>query len=366
MATENKSKSGRIRAVLIFCMLSLLLVITLPLVPYVIDAYATDADNVETSSIISVPNPAINLWNDVRQRHDQISGISQVKSVDSGVLINKAGEDWRRFRIEMLVPYGAIFMVAILGAIVVFHLFRGKQLMPGGRTGIRIPRMTLYQRTAHWFTAGLFWLLAITGLILLYGRFVLIPILGADGFSVTAAACKEVHNLFGPLFLLAVVTMFILYIKGNLYKLEDLKWMAKGGGMFGGHVSAGRYNFGEKTWFWLVIVFGLSLSLSGLVLDFAIFGQGREVMAVSHMVHGISALILISVSFGHIYLGTVGVEGTLDSMSTGTVDAAWAKAHHDQWYEEMTAAGELIDTDVSSDDADVTRVGGVVNADTRT
>ncbi len=58
----------------------------------------------------------------------------------------------------------------------------------------------------------------------------------------------------------------------------------------------------------------------------------------------VSALILISVSFGHIYLGTIGVEGTLESMTTGYVDATWAKAHHDHWYEEMSAASENIES----------------------
>jgi formate dehydrogenase subunit gamma len=80
------------------------------------------------------------------------------------------------------------------------------------------------------------------------------------------------------------------------------------------------------------------LSASGLVLDMAVFGQGREVMAISHVLHGIAALVVITVSFGHIYLGTAGVEGTLDSMTNGYVDEAWAKSHHDRWYAEVKAA----------------------------
>jgi formate dehydrogenase subunit gamma len=164
---------------------------------------------------------------------------------------------------------------------------------------------------------------------------VLIPVLGSEGFAVTASACKEMHNLFGPLFILGVLSMFVLFIRGNGYNLGDLKWFAKGGGMFGGHVNAGKFNAGEKTWFWLVMIFGTALSASGLILVLAGLGFGREVLSLSHMVHGISALLLIAVSFGHIYLGTVGVEGTLDSMTAGSVDAAWAKAHHDEWYAEM-------------------------------
>ena len=341
MTTVINKKSSRMRKALYYCVLSLLLVLTAPLIPYAVDAYA---DKSESDKVVALPHPAINLWNDVRQRNAATEGSSQVKSVDSGILINKTGEDWRRFRMEMLMPYGAYFMAAIISAIVLFFLVHGKTLLPGGRSGKRILRFTLNQRTAHWSTVGIFWLLAITGLILLYGRFVLIPLLGAEGFSVTASACKEMHNLIGPLFLLAVLAMLVLYVKDNIFTLVDVKWMAKGGGMLGGHVSAGRFNAGEKIWFWLVMIFGFSLCITGLILDFSVFGQGREIMALSHVIHGISALILISISFGHIYLGTIGVEGTLDSMTTGYVDENWAKSHHDYWYEEITAADESIES----------------------
>ena len=363
MAVENNAKSGRVRKALSFCALTLLFVLVAPLIPYLLDAQAVDAAPDNAVSVAALEHPAIDLWNNVRQRNGDIKGTTQVKGVDSGVLISKTGEDWRRFRMESLVPYGAFLMAGIFGAIVLFHLFRGKTRLPGGRTNKLIPRFTLNQRIVHWFTAGLFWLLAVTGLILLYGRFVLIPLLGDAGFSVTAAASKEIHNLFGPLFVVAVLAMFIHFIKGNFFKLADLKWFAKGGGMFGGHVSAGRYNGGEKTWFWLAMIFGAGLCVSGLILDFAIFGQGREIMALSHVVHGISALILISVSFGHIYLGTAGVEGTIDGMATGSVDAAWAKAHHDQWYQEMTGESvEAAGDDIRSDTVE----GGVVRPDTGT
>jgi formate dehydrogenase subunit gamma len=339
MATLNNKKSSRMRKALYFCLLSLLFVLAAPLIPYAIDALAEDAAFTKTDEPVKLQDPGITLWNEVRQRDGVSYGYSQMTGVDRGVLINASGEEWRRFRMEMLMPYGAIAMGAVITAIALFYLLHGKTVLAGGRTGKRIARFTLNQRTAHWFTVTIFWLLGITGLILLYGRFVLIPLLGAEGFSVTASACKEMHNLIGPLFLLALLAMLVFYVKDNFFTLVDLRWFAKGGGIFG-HVSAGRFNAGEKTWFWLLIIFGSALCGTGLILDFSVFGQGREMMALAHVVHGISALLLISISFGHIYLGTIGIEGTLESMTTGYVDAAWAKAHHDQWYEQVTAAGD--------------------------
>lgn len=245
----------------------------------------------------------------------------------------------------MLLPYGAYLMATIAGLILIYYLLHGKSRLPVARTGKRIPRFTLNQRTAHWFTISIFWLLGITGLILLYGRFVLIPLLGPEGFSITAEACKQIHNFIGPLFLIGVLAMLILFVKHNIFNTGDLKWLAKGGGMFGGHVSAGFFNAGEKIWFWLVMIFGFALCITGLILDFPIFGLGRDAMTLSHIIHGISALILISVSFGHIYLGTVGVEGALEGMTTGSVDETWAKTHHDHWYEEVARAGDKVEAD---------------------
>jgi len=326
----NRKKTGeRHTRIIVWSFLSLVaLTMLLPLIPYAL-AYV----NPETGG---VPNPGADLWRAVRNAN---IGNTQVQGVDSGVLINGNGETWRNFRMNQLIPVGAMAMGAVLALIVLFFLVRGPVRIQGGASGKKLRRFSVFERTTHWFTVSLFWLLALTGLILLYGRFVLIPLLGPEGFGLTASACKEAHNLFGPMFLIAILMLFVTFVKDNIYARGDMTWLLKGGGMLGGgHVSAGRFNMGEKIWFWIAIMGGLVLSVSGLILDFAVFGQGREVMEISHVLHGIAALVVITVSFGHIYLGTAGVEGTLESMTTGYVDEAWAESHHDRWYAEVKAA----------------------------
>jgi formate dehydrogenase subunit gamma len=319
-----------------FSLLSLLvLTLILPLIPYAVAELGDTAG--DTSG--KVVNPGAELWRDVRQRDRSVVGSTQVRGVDAGILINVYGESWRQFRMQQLIPYGAALMGIVLSVILLFYLIRGPLRIQGGPGGNKIQRFTVFERTTHWFTVSVFWLLALTGLILLYGRFVLIPLLGAEGFGLTASACKEAHNLFGPMFLVALLMLFVTFVKDNFYARGDMTWLLKGGGMFGGvHVSAGRFNAGEKMWFWIAVLGGAVLCVTGLILDFAVLGQGREVMALSHVLHGIVALLVITVSFGHIYLGTAGVEGTLDSMTTGYVDEAWAKSHHDRWYAEVKSA----------------------------
>ena len=327
MTVRTRTASRHHRIIIWSLLLLVAATLLLPLIPYAMDY-------VDPSG--AVPNPGADLWRDVRNGN---IGTSQVLGVDAGVLINDNGERWRHFRMNQLIPVGAVFMGSVLALIVLFYLVRGPLRIQGGATGKMIRRFTVFERTTHWFTVGLFWLLALTGLILLYGRFVLIPVLGPEGFGLTASACKEAHNLFGPMFLVALLMMFFTFVKDNIYARGDMTWLLKGGGMLGGdHVSAGRFNAGEKIWFWIAMIGGAVLIGSGFVLDFAVFGQGREVMAISHVLHGIAALIVITVSFGHIYLGTAGVEGTIGSMVNGEVDEAWAKSHHDRWYAEVKAA----------------------------
>jgi formate dehydrogenase subunit gamma len=339
MSDKKQSRIRRHRK-LAYSLLSLLvLTLVLPLIPYAMAEKSEVAGTVVNPG--KVMNPGADLWRAVRQRDNMfpLTGSTQMKSVDAGVLINESGKEWVKFRMQQLIPYGAALMGIILSIIILFYLIRGPLKIQGEPTGKKIMRFTVFERTTHWFTVSIFWLLALTGLILLYGRAVLIPLLGADGFGITASACKEAHNLFGPTFLVAILMLFLTFVKDNIYARGDISWLLKGGGMLGGgHISAGRFNAGEKMWFWIATLGGLVLCITGLILDFSILGQSRQIMALSEVLHGIVALIIISVSFGHIYLGTAGVEGTLGSMANGYVDEAWAKSHHDRWYDEVKSA----------------------------
>lgn len=308
-------------------------VLIAPLVPYAW-AYVGASNN---------PNPGADLWREVRQREAPSVGRTQSPGVDSAVLINKGGEDWRHFRMEQLVPISAWLLGGLLAAITLFYFLRGRVMIEGGRSGMVVERFSVAQRIVHWCIAGLFLLLAVTGLVLLYGRFVLIPVLGPEGFAATASASKEAHNLFGPLFPFAVLAVFIYYVKGNRPRWRDVQWFANFGGLLkkGGHAASGRYNGGQKSWFWMIVIFGLIISVSGYVLVFPNFGQGREIMALAHLGHGIIAILFIAAALGHIYIGSVGMEGALDAMTKGEVDTNWAREHHDIWLQQMEAAGQV-------------------------
>lgn len=292
------------------------------------------AETDQNVSSVTVPSPGSELWRDA---NSETSGRTQSQAIDAGTLIRADGEAWRQFRMEQLIPYSGIAILAVLGAITSFRLIRGEIKIQSGRSGKTITRFTKAQRYAHWVTAVLFILLAITGMVLMFGRSTLLPWMGSEAFSTVAGISKTLHDYSGPLFALSLLWMLVLFIKGNFPKLVDLQWFAKGGGIMGmGHASAGRYNGGEKVWFWLVAIGGILIVISGMVLNFPIFGQTRETMTLYHMLHSISAAVLIFTALGHFYMGSFAMEGAYESMVTGEVDENWAREHHDLWYEEVT------------------------------
>ena len=286
---------------------------------------------------IAVPNPNTDLWNAVRGRIDAPTVRTQTVGVDTNVLIQQSGEQWRHWRMTDLIPKAGLLLASTFGLIVVFRLVRGKITIQAGRAGNTIQRFTRRQRYVHWTTATLFIALGLTGMTMLFGRHVLLPWMGPEWFSSLALIAKRIHDIAGPLFSLSLLLMMLIFIKGNAPNLADIQWLLKGGGLLGKHASAGRYNLGEKAWYWWAMLGGSVLIVSGMVLLFPNFGQPREAMAFYHMMHGIAAAAVLAFAFGHIYMGTLAMEGAFEVMATGQCDVNWAKEHHDLWYQDIAA-----------------------------
>jgi formate dehydrogenase subunit gamma len=192
---------------------------------------------------------------------------------------------------------------------------------------------------AHWTMGLSFVVLAITGIVILFGKYLILPIVGHAAFSSLTVLGKNLHNFVGPLFIFALVIFITLYIRDNFFKSYDGVWFGKAGGLLSGeHVPAGRFNAGEKSLFWLLVV-GLCsvISVTGLILNFPNWNQGREAMQLANLIHGICAILAMAMACFHIYLGTVGMHGALDAMKTGYVDETWAREHHQIWYDEVKA-----------------------------
>lgn len=333
METTHQAQSRYPRHLGRWLLALLLIALVAPLVPYAVAEL--DGSPAAVSGV--VPNPGADYWRDVRQRDVPKAGKTQARGVDTGILISQSGEAWRQYRTNQLVPWSALILGGMIIIFILYYLIRGKIRIEAGRSGQLLRRYTTPEMVVHWLLAISFVILALSGLILLYGRWVLIPLLGAEGFSVTATVCKNLHNYVGLFFTVIVPIAFILYLRDSLFNLKvDLKWFMRAGGYFGGEEpSAEKVNAGQKAWYWVAMLGGFVLIASGLVLDFPNFQQGREWLQDAHMIHTIASVGVIAFFIVHLYLATIGVEGALESMTTGHCDANWARQHHDLWYEEL-------------------------------
>jgi formate dehydrogenase subunit gamma len=279
------------------------------------------------------------VWRDVRSGDANPFQTTQVRGRETNILIQNEGEMWRRIRNGPITVYGGWLVVIAFLAIGLFYWWRGEIRLHEPRTGREILRFTSWERTVHWVSAIAWVILAVSGIFMLFGRYVILPIFGYTLFSALTILGKNLHNFVGPLFVVCTILMIPTFARRNVWRSYDWTWMRRFGDFLKGrHVSAGKYNAGEKVWFWLgVFLAGVTVSVTGLILDFPNFGQLRETMQIANVIHAVAAVGFIAFGLGHIYLGTIGVEGAYDAMRHGTVDETWAKEHHDIWYREVVS-----------------------------
>jgi formate dehydrogenase subunit gamma len=289
------------------------------------------------------------MW---RQVGSGVTGYSSLPTPEAGNLIQpfvqypgsrmtNAGEAWRQVRNQWIIPYGGSLLVIVLGAIALFYWRKGAIALHGAPTGRKIERFSAFERSAHWANALAFTLLAVSGLVMAFGKFFLHPVMGGTLYGWLTYLLKNLHNFAGPLFAVSLLIVIVTFVRDNLPAKGDLNWLLKGGGLLSEHeVKSGRFNAGEKVVFWGgVFVLGLVVVASGLLMDKLIPGlvYERSTMQVVHMVHAVSTVLMMTMFIGHIYLGTIGMDGAYDAMKTGYVDETWAKEHHELWYDDIKA-----------------------------
>ncbi|MBV7482920.1 formate dehydrogenase subunit gamma [Bordetella sp. BOR01] len=291
------------------------------------------------------------MWRQVNSGEPGFTSLPASQAPEAGILIQRfvqypgsayttAGEAWRQVRNHWLIPYGGGLLLIVLVAIALFYLAKGAIKVHGAETGRKIERFTYFERAAHWVNATAFVILALSGIVMAFGKFFLLPLVGSAIFGWLTWVLKTVHNFVGPVFAVSLAVILITFAKDNLFKRYDLDWLRKGGGLLRvTHVSSGRFNAGEKIMFWVgMLLLGLIAVASGLFLDRVIPGAmvyTRGNMQIAHMIHAVSVILMMCMLMGHIYLGTIGMKGAFKAMKTGYVDEAWAREHHDVWYDDI-------------------------------
>jgi formate dehydrogenase subunit gamma len=273
-----------------------------------------------------------------RPEQDKLIGRVSIPDGKLAVLVQPEGREWRAFRIFIFRTVAGVLVVGTALALAAFYFFKGRIRLEHGRSGFTVPRFNGFERMAHWLTATSFIVMALTGIVITFGRPVLIPLLGHGRFTPLADWSKLAHNFFAVPFLIGVFLILILWIRDNLPERADIEWLKQGGGLLSGgkvHPEAGRFNAGQKMIFWSVVLGGIVLGVTGFMLMMPFAWTGIGGMQIAHVAHALVASLLAAVIVAHIYIGTVGMEGAFDAMGSGEVDTNWAREHHSRWYEEL-------------------------------
>jgi formate dehydrogenase subunit gamma len=280
------------------------------------------------------PNPTASVTSerDLFKQVPRAEGRIDIPDTKASVLIQPAGRTWDYFHEVLLHRGGAIVilgMIAILGAA---YLILGRLRITAGRSGRKIVRFKAFERFSHWLTAVSFVILGLTGLNITFGKILLLPLIGPDAFSNVSQAAKYAHNFTSFSFVAGLILIIVIFFKDNLPEKVDLEWIKQSGGFLKGkHAPASRFNPGEKAVYWLSLAAGVAVSVSGFVLLFPFFGTNIADMQIAQGIHAIVAVLFVALILGHIYIGTLGMEGAFEAMGTGEVDLNWAKEHHDVW-----------------------------------
>ena len=268
----------------------------------------------------------------------QLQGRVSIPDQKSGTLIQPAGRSWREFHEVTLRWIGAIAILAMLAVLVIFYLVRGMVRIETGRSGRTIVRFTAAERFVHWMTATCFIILALTGLNITFGKPLLMPLFGPEAFASWSQLAKYAHNYLSFPFTIGVFLIFLMWVAGNIPNKVDVEWAKRGGGIVGNdHPPAYRFNAGQKLIYWIVVLGGTAVAITGYLLMFPFYATDVSGMQWAQGIHGTVAVLFVAAMLAHIYIGTIGMEGAFEAMGEGTVDVNWAKQHHALWLQEEQA-----------------------------
>ena len=276
---------------------------------------------------------------DLLQRLHKLEGRISIPDGKAALLQQPQGRDYRGFREGWLPWIGGIAVLGMLIALAAFYFSRGRIAMePAEESGRKIQRFNAFERFTHWMTATCFIVLALSGLNYIFGKRLLMPLIGPDAFAGLSQWAKYAHNYLSWPFMLGVVLMIAVWVKDNIPDRYDAAWLRAGGGFLGSaHPDAARFNAGQKLIFWSVALGGIVLSVTGIIMLFPFSMADINGMQWAQYIHAIVGVILIAIMIAHIYIGSLGMEGAYDAMGSGEVDLAWARRHHRIWVERQQA-----------------------------
>ncbi len=252
-------------------------------------------------------------------------------SMGKGLGCNPIVFEINAFHQKILSPVVS-FLIIFVVFMVTLHYHRfGPKRIPFVYGSGEVRRFSFLERGVHLFRLISFAFLALTGLIMAFNW---------DSWQnllfTSPEQMLDVHIWMGIVFAVTTLMGMGLWSKDAFFKAYDKVWMKMSGGYLGakGEVPAGRFNAGQKMFYWFTTIFGLLIIITGILLIIKYQFQLSTICLLS-TIHNLVAFILIAGVLAHAYLGTIANPGTWRVLVDGYVTKTWAKHHHPNWYHEV-------------------------------
>ncbi|QKJ23042.1 formate dehydrogenase subunit gamma [Poseidonibacter lekithochrous] len=198
---------------------------------------------------------------------------------------------------------------------------------------------TLFNRIIHGIAAISFIIIIPTGLIMMFGS--------TFGGGEFVKACKELHAVATVLFMISVIPMFLMWLKSMLFTGEDIKWFMILGGYLSKEkkpVPAGKFNAGQKMWFWVCTIGGVMMIFTGATLYvqdlnlavLTMFGLSKiEMLRLCIIAHNTVGLAMVALFFTHVYMSIFAIKGAILSIINGYKEEEEVAILHSSYYKEL-------------------------------
>ncbi|MBM4031024.1 MAG: hypothetical protein FJ291_04480 [Planctomycetes bacterium] len=236
--------------------------------------------------------------------------------------LGKSGLDMRLawVRERYVGRYGRLAIGLVAALILLHYVAFGPKRYERKLPAELIQRFGIVERLTHLALLGSFVLLAATGLLISAG---VERVFGEFGHGVA-----RLHGRASWLLIAGGLLAILLWARDMLFSKLDVVWLKALGGYLGykGHVPAGRFNAGQKLFFWFILLIVACLATTGLMMRYDLGGEGWSTLA--YTLHDACAWLMIICVMAHAYLGTIANPGTLASVFNGKVERTWLEHHH--------------------------------------
>lgn len=214
-------------------------------------------------------------------------------------------------------PYGPVALGLVAALLILHYVLFGPKRYERRLPAELVARFGTLERIVHLALLAAFLCLATTGLLIAAGVENLL------GYGV-----KWMHDTASWALIGGGLLALLLWARDMVFRKLDLAWMKVLGGYLGykGHVPAGRFNAGQKAFFWFILLVVACLATTGLMMRYGLGGDRWATLV--YTLHDACAWVMILCILVHAYLGSFANPGTLGAVFHGKVERSWLEHHH--------------------------------------